>query len=158
MDLTPRKAPSGPHGPLGQACRVQIELPLSRSNGKAGDLAQSARLCYAPDDQRALRLVSYALKRSARKDAWTDGILRLHLVIFFSGRGVPPTSATFIFALLSIFAMVCKLANDALFGIGMRGPPPISPLLFREFSGQTAIGAILGACAAVYSTGMVVGG
>jgi MFS family permease len=38
----------------------------------------------------------------------------LHLVNFFTDRGVPPTSAATMFASISIFAMVGKLANGAL--------------------------------------------
>lgn len=45
-----------------------------------------------------------------------------------------------------------------LFGLGMGGPMPTYALLFREFFGQRAIGAILGVFTAMYSTGMAVGG
>jgi len=38
----------------------------------------------------------------------------LHLVNFFTDRGVPPTSAATMFASISMFAMVGKLANGAL--------------------------------------------
>jgi Na+/melibiose symporter-like transporter len=38
----------------------------------------------------------------------------LHLVNFFTDRGVPPTSAAPMFASISIFAMLGKLANGAL--------------------------------------------
>jgi MFS family permease len=41
-------------------------------------------------------------------------MLMLHLVNFFTDRGVPPTSAATMFASISIFAMVGKLANGAL--------------------------------------------
>ncbi len=41
-------------------------------------------------------------------------LLMLHLVNFFTDRGVPTTMAAMVFASISVFAMTGKLANGAL--------------------------------------------